>query len=133
MPNSFSARLLRPAAVALPLAVSLFAALSGCATGPTPDEQVVRSIPPHNPESAITNYFDVTVRGGDKNRELTVGTPQRGSCPMGGTAGGYVGWVVPVEYKTRSKDSGTVIVSSYFFWFSDETIRGVTRRMEVCP
>lgn len=115
-----------------PCAAMAIATLAGCMS-PAPQEQVVRSIPPHNPEVAITNYFDITVRGGDKNRELTVGTPQRGGCPMGGTAGGYVGWVVPVEYKTRSKDNGTVIVSSYFFWFSDETIRGVTRRMEVCP
>ena len=106
--------------------------LAGCASAP-PEEPVVRSIPPHNPAAAITNYFDLTVRGVDRNRELTVGTPQRGSCPMGGNTGGYVGWVVPVEYKTRSKDNGTVIVTSYFFWFSDETIRGVTRRIEVCP
>jgi hypothetical protein len=52
---------------------------------------------------------------------------------MGGNSGGYVGWVVPVEYKTRTKDSATVTVTRYFFWFSDEVIRGVTRRMEVCP
>jgi len=24
-------------------------------------------------------------------------------------------------------------VTTYFFWFSDEIIRGVTRRMELCP
>lgn len=106
--------------------------LAGCASAPT-EAPVVRSIPPRDPGAAITNYFDLTVRGADRNRELTIGTPQRGACPMGGNSGGYVGWVVPVEYKTRSKDNGTVIVSSYFFWFSDETIRGVTRRMEVCP
>ena len=47
--------------------------------------------------------------------------------------GGHVGWVVPVEYKTRTKDSSTVTVTSYYFWFSEEVIRGVTRRMEVCP
>lgn len=106
--------------------------VAGCAT-PPPDEPVVRAVPPKNPTAAITNYFDLTVRGVDRNRELTIGTPQRGACPMGGNTGGYVGWVVPVEYKTRSKDNGTVIVTSYFFWFADETIRGVTRRMEVCP
>lgn len=124
-PSSFDGKV-----SALLLAASVLVA--GCAT-PPPEETVVRSIPPRNPEQSITNYFDLTVRPVDRNRELTIGTPQRGACPMGGNAGGYVGWVVPVEYKTRSKDNGTVIVTSYFFWFSDETIRGVTRRMEVCP
>ena len=105
----------------------------GCASNPTPRQTVVRSIPPRHHESAITNYFDATAKSLDPNRELTIGTPQRGACPMGGNSGGYVGWVVPVEYKTRTKDSTTVTVTSYFFWFSDEVVRGVTRRMEVCP
>ena len=108
--------------------------MAGCAGNPpAPKETVVRSTPPRNHESTITNYFDATVRGNDPTREIVVGTPQRGACPMGASAGGYVGWVVPVQYKTRSKDSSTVTVTSHFFWFSDEVIRGVTRRMEVCP
>jgi hypothetical protein len=108
--------------------------IAGCAsTTPDPKERVVRSVPPRNHESTITNYFDATAKKIDPNRELVIGTPQRGACPMGGSGGGYVGWVVPVEYKTRTKDSSTVTVTSYFFWFSDEVIRGVTRRMEVCP
>ena len=108
--------------------------LSGCASNqPAPREGVVRAIPPRNHESAITNYFDATAKGIDPNRELVIGTPQRGACPMGAHSGGYVGWVVPVEYKTRTKDSAVVTVTRYFFWFSDEVIRGVTRRMEVCP
>lgn len=106
----------------------------GCAGNqPAPKELVVRSAPPQKYESAITNYFDATVRGVDPTRELVIGTPQRGACPMGGSTGGYVGWVVPVEYKTRSKDNAVVTITNYFFWFSDETVRGVTRRMEVCP
>jgi len=113
------------------LAVCLIA---GCASNqPAPREKVVRSTAPRNHESAITNYFDATVKGVDPSRELAIGTPQRGACPMGGHTGGYVGWVVPVEYKTRSKDSSVVTVTSYFFWFSDEVIRGITRRMELCP
>ncbi len=108
--------------------------LAGCAGNPpAARESVVRAIPPRNHESAITNYFDATAKSLDPNRELVIGTPQRGACPMGGSGGGYVGWVVPVEYKTRTKDSAVVTVTSYFFWFSDEVIRGVTRRMEVCP
>ena len=108
--------------------------IAGCAgNAPAPREKVVRSTPPRNHESSITNYFDATAKSIDPNRELVIGTPQRGACPMGGHAGGYVGWVVPVEYKTRTKDSSVVTVTSYFFWFSDEVIRGVTRRMELCP
>jgi hypothetical protein len=107
--------------------------IAGCASAPVPTQTVVRAIPPRNQESAITNYFDATAKRIDPTRELVIGTPQRGNCPMGGNAGGYVGWVVPVEHKTRTKDSATVTVTNYFFWFSDEVIRGVTRRMEVCP
>jgi hypothetical protein len=114
------------------LATSL--TIAGCAFNPPPPtERVVRSVPPRNHSSAITNYFDATAKSIDPNRELVIGTPQRGACPMGGNSGGYVGWVVPVEYKTRTKDSAVVTVTTHFFWFSDEVIRGVTRRMEVCP
>jgi len=110
------------------------ATLAGCAgRQPVARETVVRATPPRNHESSITNYFDATARSVDPTRELVIGAPQRGACPMGANSGGYVGWVVPVEHKTRSKDSSVVTVVSYFFWFSDETIRGVTRRMEVCP
>ena len=119
------------------IAVALLAAcvIGGCTTAPpAPKEKVVRSSAPRNSESAITNYFDATARSIDPNRELVIGTPQRGACPMGGGGtGGYLGWVVPVEYKTRNKDSNVVTVTNYFFWFSDEVIRGVTRRMELCP
>ena len=108
--------------------------IAGCASfEPPPGTTVVRAIPPRNHESAITNYFDATTRNIDPTRELVVGTPQRGACPMGGHTGGYVGWVVPVEHKPRSKDTSVVTIQTYFFWFSDEVIRGVTRRMELCP
>lgn len=106
--------------------------IAGCASAP-PTVTVVRSPQPQNYASAVTSYFDATAKSVDPNRELVIGTPQRGTCPMGTVSGGYVGWVVPVEHKTRSKDSATVTVTSYFFWFSDESIRGITRRMEVCP
>ncbi len=119
----------QPFATALSIASLLVA---GCA-GTKPAETVVRSTAPRHAEAAVTNYFDATARKIDRNRELVVGTPQRGGCPMGASMGGYVGWVVPVEYKTRTSDSATVTVTRYFFWFSDEVIRGVTRRMEVCP
>ena len=108
--------------------------VAGCTGGPPASrEAVVRSAPPSSHESAITNYFDATTRNVDPSREIVIGTPQRGACPMGGSGGGYVGWVVPVEHKTRSKGNSTVTIQTYYFWFSDEVIRGVTRRMEVCP
>ena len=108
-------------------------ALSGCSNGPPPArETVVRSVPPRNHDAAITNYFDATTRKLDPTRELVIGAPQRGACPMGGSSGGYVGWVVPVEHKTVNKTTNVVTIQNYFFWFSDEVIRGVTRRMEVC-
>jgi len=109
-------------------------ALAGCASTPASEvDSVVRAVAPRNYEASITSYFDATARSFDPTRELVIGTPQRGACPMGGSTGGYVGWVVPVEHKTRNKDSSVVTVTTSFFWFSDETIRGVTRRMEVCP
>ena len=118
-------------------AAVLIAALlmAACASRqePSPQDRVVRTLPPRSHESSITNYFDARAKASDPPRELVVGAPQRGTCPMGGKTGGYVGWVVPVEHKTRTKDSGVVTVSTYYFWFSDEIIRGVTRRMELCP
>lgn len=117
------------------IAAALLAAsltIAGCASAPPP-VQTVRSAPPKNASYAITNYFDATAKAIDPNRELVIGTPQRGGCPMGAASGGYVGWVVPVEHKTRTKDSAVVTVTSYYFWFSDEVVRGITRRMEVCP
>ena len=115
-------------------AVLALCLIAGCVSAPpAPKEKVVRSTAPRNHESAITNFFDATAKSIDPSRELVIGTPQRGACPMGGSAGGYLGWVVPVEYKTRNKDTSIVTITSYFFWFSDEVIRGVTRRMELCP
>ena len=118
-------------------AAALIAAclMAACASRepPSPQDRVVRTLPPRNHESSITNYLDARAKATDPPHELVVGAPQRGTCPMGAKSGGYVGWVVPVEHKTRSKDSGVVTVTTYFFWFSDEIIRGVTRRMELCP
>ena len=125
----------KTAAIIMSASLAAVCVLAGCAsrTAAPPKEVVVRSTAPRSHAQSITSYFDATVRGIDPHRELVIGTPQRGACPMGGRTGGYVGWVVPVEYKTRTKDSSVVTVTSYFFWFSDEIIRGVTRRMELCP
>ena len=77
----------------------------------SPQDLVVRTLPPRNHESSITNYLDARAKATDPPHELVVGAPQRGTCPMGAKSGGYVGWVVPVDHKTRSKDSGVVTVT----------------------
>jgi len=114
-------------------AMCLIALAAGCAGIAPVSGTVVRAVAPRNAEAAITNYFDATERSVDADRTLAIGTPVRGACPMDGSAGGYVGWVVPVEHRTRNRDSSVVTITSYFFWFSDDAIRGITRRIEVCP
>ena len=126
------------ASMSVCLLTSLMASLmAACASWssppPSPEDRIVRSRAPLKHESSITNYLDARAKASDPPRELVIGAPQRGSCPMGAKNGGYVGWLVPVESKTRTRDSGVVTVTTYYFWFSDEIIRGVTRRMEVCP
>lgn len=116
------------------VAILVACLLAGCASRSnigTPGE-VVRSKAPVNYESTISNYFDLTVRGPQTNRELIVGNPERGTCPLG-RGNGMVGWVVPVQYNNRNKDGSTIAITKYYFWFSEETLKGVTRRMEVCP
>ena len=106
----------------------------GCAHNePATETPVVRSAAPRQPETAIANYFDANARTPDPNRELVIGAAQPSACPIAGGAGGYLGWVVPVEYKTRTPGSTVVTITSHFFWFSGEVIRGVTQRLEVCP
>jgi hypothetical protein len=116
-------------------ALGLAALLSACGTPQNigTSGEVVRTKPPSSYVSTITNYLDLTVKGPQTKRELIMGNPERGACPMGQGSNGHVGWVVPVQYNTLNKDGSTVTITKYFFWFSDETLKGVTRRMEVCP
>ena len=109
--------------------------LVGCSSNPNIGKSgdVVRANPPVNYASTISNYIDLTVKGAQTSRDLNIGTPERGSCPMGNAANGHVGWVVPVQYSSLNKDGSTVSITQYFFWFADERLKGVTRRMEVCP
>lgn len=107
----------------------------GCATQPIPEptSQVVRTRAPVDYQRAITNFYDLTIAGPQKGRELQFGEPEPGACPMSTrNASGHLGWVVPVQYKTKAADS-RVTITTQFFWFSAETIKGVTRRMELCP
>ncbi|OYY66676.1 MAG: hypothetical protein B7Y51_01065 [Burkholderiales bacterium 28-67-8] len=109
--------------------------LAGCSSNPNigTSGEVVRAKPPVNYASTINNYIDLTVKGAQTSRELNIGIPERGSCPMGQGNNGHVGWVVPVQYSALNKDGSTVTITKYFFWFADERLKGVTRRMEVCP
>jgi len=120
--------------------VALVAALvSGCASAPPPAPTVVRARAPANYENAITNFFDLTIKGPQPNRVLNIGKPEPGGCPVGGQATSAHGWVVPVQYATRAgaltgADAGiNVKGKEYYFWFRQDTIYGVTTRMELCP
>jgi hypothetical protein len=123
------------------IAIALAAVvIAGCAgTAPPPEPTVVRSRAPVNYENAITNIFDLTIRGPQPNRVLTIGKPEPGGCPLGGQITSALGWVVPVQYATRTgsltgKDAGiNVKGKEYYFWFRQETLYGVTPRMELCP
>lgn len=112
---------------------------AGCASAPPPEPTVVRSRAPVNYENTITNFFDLTIRGPQPNRVLTIGKPEPGGCPVGGQVTSALGWVVPVQYATRTgtltgKDAGiNVKGKEYYFWFRQETLYGVTPRMELCP
>ncbi|MBA3598543.1 MAG: hypothetical protein H0W40_14375 [Methylibium sp.] len=121
--------------IAAALAVVAACLTVGCATRPAPEPtaQVVRTRAPINYEQTITNFYDLTIAGPQKGRELEFGAPERGTCSMSSrNQSGHLGWVVPVQYKTKGADS-RVTITSQFFWFSEETIKGVTRRMELCP
>ena len=121
-------------------ALAVAALVAGCA-GPRVLEAPVpvRTRAPANYERAITSFFDLTIRGAQPNRILTFGKPEPGGCPLGGQITSALGWVVPVQYATRTgsltgKDAGiNVKGKEYFFWFRQETLYGVTPRMELCP
>jgi hypothetical protein len=94
---------------------------------------------PANYEKTITSYFDLKIKGPQPNRVLSIGKPEAGGCPVGGRVTSERGWVVPVQYSTRTgaltgKKAGIdVTAKEYYFWFRQDTIYGVTPRMELCP
>jgi hypothetical protein len=113
--------------------------LAGCAAPVLEAPIAVRARAPANYENTITNFFDLSIRGPQPNRVLTIGKPEPGGCPVGGHATSALGWVVPVQYATRSgtltgKDAGIAIKGKeYYFWFRQDTLYGVTPRLELCP
>jgi len=125
----------KPAAVSL----SCLALLAGCAGTSSPPQPVVSRAPaPVNYEKSIVNYFDLTIRGPQRNRELDIGKPEPGGCPVGGHISSQRGWVVPVIYATRTgnltgKEAINITGKAYYFWFREDTIYGVTPKPELCP
>jgi hypothetical protein len=121
----------------LPLTAVLL--LAACSSPTVLDAPIpVRGRAPVNYEKSITNFLDLTIRGPQPNRVLTFGKPEPGGCPVGGRVSSELGWVVPVQYGTRTgapgEPAGVVVKGrEYYFWFRQETIYGVTPKMELCP
>src|SRR3954471_3424578 len=111
--------------------------LAGCASPVLEAPVAVRARPPANYENTITNFFDLSIRRPQPNRVLTIGNPEPGGCPVGGHATSALGWVVPVQYATKTgnltgKDAGINIKGKeYYFWFRQDTLYGVTPRLEL--
>jgi hypothetical protein len=112
---------------------------SGCSTTAPEVPTVVRARPPANYDKSITSYFDLKIKGPQRDRVLNIGKPEAGGCPVGGRVSSERGWVVPVQYSTRSgaltgKKAGIEVrAKEYYFWFRQDTIYGVTPKMEICP
>jgi hypothetical protein len=112
---------------------------SGCTTTAPEAPQVIRARPPTHYEKSISNFFDLRIKGPQPNRVLNIGKPEPGGCPVGGRPNSAHGWVVPVQYATRAgsltgKRAGIEVkAKEYYFWFRQDTIYGVTQRMELCP
>ena len=114
------------------------ALVAGCGSTRAPETStVVRARAPANYENTITNFFDLTIRGPQPNRVLSIGKPEPGGCPIGGRVTSELGWVVPVQYATRTgsltKDGIDVKGKEYYFWFRQDTLYGVTPKPELCP
>ena len=111
---------------------------SGCSTTAPEVPTAVRARPPMSYDKTMTSSFDLRIKGPQKDRVLNIGNPEAGGCPVGGRLSSERGWVVPVQYSTRSgapgKKSGIEVrAKEYYFWFRQDTIYGVTPRMELCP
>ena len=120
------------------LASILCAVFAGCASAPDPTPPApVRTRAPVGYEKTIDNYFAFRNPGTRKNTEINIGKPEPGGCPLDGYVTSRRGWVVPVAQATRTgtpgKDTVNITTRQYYFWFLEETIAGITPRMELCP
>ena len=118
---------------------ALCAIVVGCASGAdSGPPTVVRTPPPQNYESTITNYLAFKIRAPQKNAEINVGAPEPAACALDAYTTSSRGWVVPVAYATRSgeatgKETIRINTKQYYFWFLGNTIAGITPRIELCP
>jgi hypothetical protein len=112
---------------------------TGCAFSDGTRAPVVdRTRPPVDYARSINTFFDMRFKAQRKDRELSIGKPEPGGCPLGGHASSERGWVVPVLATVRTgklTDKGGIQITSkeHYFWFREDTIYGVTPRMEMCP
>ena len=119
--------------------LALCAALVACAsTAELEPPTVIRARAPQGYEKTIASYFAFRIRGPQNNAEVNVGRPEPGDCPLDWYITSQRGWVVPVVYATRTgeptgKETIYIETKQYYFWFLQDTIAGVTSRMEVCP
>ena len=60
--------------------IACIALLAGCAAPVQEAPVISRAAPPANYQKSITNYFDLTIKGPQKNRELDIGKPEPGGC-----------------------------------------------------
>jgi hypothetical protein len=119
-------------------ASTLCLALAACTTTvPPTTSEVLRSRVPTGYQATIANYFSFKQPGWRKSSEINIGKPEPGGCPLGGTVTSSRGWVVPVALATRTGTPGKDIIEistkQYYVWFLEETIAGVTPRIEICP
>jgi hypothetical protein len=75
--------------------------VAGCATSQRNDSvSVVRTRPPSNYQTTVTDYFDIMVPGPQAQRRLAFGSPESSDCALHGRGGRHQGWMVPVIYDT---------------------------------
>ena len=127
-------RLLLPTSMAFMVTV-----LAACAANRAPEVAVIdRTRAPVNYEQTIRSYLALTTKGAQKNRPVSVGTPEPGGCAVGGYRTSDRGWVVPVTSASRSgeltgREPINITANTRYFWFREDTIYGVTPRIEECP
>jgi len=115
------------------------ALLAACATSSEPAAPaVVRTRAPVAYEKTIDNYLAFRLRNPAKNTRIHVAPPEPGDCPLDGTPQSIRGWVVQVTHETYSgdpsgKDAIRITAKPYWFWFSGDTIAGISPRADLCP
>jgi len=115
------------------------AALVACAGSAEPGPPTsIRTREPQDYKKTINSYFAFRIRGPRKNTEIIVDKPEPGDCLLDGDLSSRRGWVVPVAYSTHTgaafgREVVQITTKQYYFWFLEDTIAGITPRLELCP